>query len=85
MGLECGFSYVPSPTPPIRKLRLDSCSSEYDEILRGIGSWLPHPCAMEIISSVPVYRQTGKKRRSEVDKIGTYMKEFRRMLSTCIF
>ena len=29
---------VPSATPPIRKLMLDSCSSEYDFIARGTSS-----------------------------------------------
>ena len=61
MGLEHRVSLVPSPTPPRRKLMLDNCLSEYVEILRGTASKLPHPWAMDMISSVPIYRWTVRK------------------------
>ena len=48
---------------------LDACLSEYDESLRGTLSWPPHPCAMDITSSVPVYRPIIKKHRSSTSKV----------------
>ena len=63
--------YIPSPTPPRRKLMLDSCSSEYDVSLRGTASGLPHPCAMDIISSVPVCQRNIKKPKSSAGKGGS--------------
>ena len=69
-GLEHGVSLVPSPTPPRRKLMLDSCLSEYVEALRGAISWLPHPWAMEIISSVPIYRWTVRRVNAAQRRLG---------------
>ena len=70
MGLEYGISYAPSPTPAIRKSMLDSCLPEYDESLRGIVSGLPHPCAVDMTSSVPIYRPVVKERKSSASKAG---------------
>ena len=85
MGLEYGPHHVPSPTPPIRKLMLDVCLSEYDESLRGTLSWPPHPCAMDITSSVPVYRPIIKKHRSSTSKLKTYVKKIHQMFSADTF
>ena len=70
MGLEYGISYAPSSTPAIRKSMLDNCLPEYDENLRGIVSGLPLPCAVDITSSVPIYRPIVKKHKSSASKAG---------------
>ena len=50
---------------------LDSCSSEYDGSLRGTVSKLPHPWAMDMISSVPICRRTVKRRKGGTSKAGS--------------
>ena len=48
---------------------LESCLSEYDEGLRGTVSWLPHPCIIEITSSVPISRRAVEEHKFGVDNV----------------